>query len=184
MKLLRRVSRLLDLVYRLTRNDYSIADYFRSKGMKVGRGCRLIIREVGSEPWLIEIGDHVEITAGVRLLTHDGGVWVFRERHPDLDVFGKIVIRDNCFIGADSVILPGVTIGPNAVVGAGSVVTRDVPPGSVAAGNPARVITTLDKYEESSLRNGLRTKGLPREEKRRAVLEALAQRAAEPVPRD
>jgi len=51
-----------------------------------------------------------------------------------------VSIRDNVWVGTGAVVLPGVTIGDGAVVGAGSVVTRDVPPGTVVAGNPARVI--------------------------------------------
>jgi acetyltransferase-like isoleucine patch superfamily enzyme len=49
-------------------------------------------------------------------------------------------IGEDCFIGARSIILPGVTIGDNCVVGSGSVVTKDVPTGSIVAGNPAQII--------------------------------------------
>jgi acetyltransferase-like isoleucine patch superfamily enzyme len=170
MKVLGRLRRLVDVVERWLADDYSIAHQFRRRGMKIGEGCRLIIRDCGSEPWLIEIGNHVEITAGVRLLTHDGGVWVLRDRHPDMDVFGKIVIRDNVFIGANAVILPDVTIGPDAIVGAGAVVTRDVAPGTVVAGNPARVVTTVEEYARKSVERGVPTKRLTRPEKR-ALLE-------------
>ena len=62
--------------------------------------------------------------------------------------FGKIVVHDNCQIGLAAVILPNVTIGPNSIVGACSVVTKDVPPGTVVAGNPARVICTIEEYEQ------------------------------------
>jgi acetyltransferase-like isoleucine patch superfamily enzyme len=54
--------------------------------------------------------------------------------------FAPVVIEDGAWIGAGSIILPGVTIGEGAVVGAGSVVTKDVPPMAVAVGNPAQVI--------------------------------------------
>ena len=50
------------------------------------------------------------------------------------------------FVGAESVILPGVTVGDNVIIGANSTVTRDIPSGSVAAGSPARVICTLEEY--------------------------------------
>lgn len=56
-----------------------------------------------------------------------------------------IVLRNGCWIGANVILLPGVTIGKNAVVGAGSVVTKSVPDGVVAAGNPARVIKEIGK---------------------------------------
>jgi len=63
--------------------------------------------------------------------------------------FGTIVIRDNCFIGNNAILLPGIEIGPDSAVGAGSVVTRTVPPRTIVAGNPARPIKTLDEYIES-----------------------------------
>ena len=73
-----------------------------------------------------------------------------RPEYRGVSRFGAIRILDNCFIGARAIILPGVTIGPNSVVGAGAVVTKDVPPGEVHAGNPARFITTVDDYAERS----------------------------------
>lgn len=55
-----------------------------------------------------------------------------------------VIIEDNCWIGANAILLPGVTIGRCSVVGAGSVVTKSIPPYSVAVGSPARVIKTMD----------------------------------------
>ena len=55
-----------------------------------------------------------------------------------------IVVGDNVWLGGGVVVLPGVTIGTDTVVGAGSVVTRDLPAGVVAVGNPARVIRTVE----------------------------------------
>lgn len=57
---------------------------------------------------------------------------------------GSIEIFDNCFIGARSIIMYDVKIGPNAIVAAGSVVTKDVPEGMVVGGNPAKVISTVE----------------------------------------
>lgn len=121
----------------------------RSIGVKVGDDCRFLgISEVtfGSEPYLIKIGNHVTITDGVKFSTHDGGVWVFRYEHPDIDVFGPIEIGDNVFLGFNTVILPNVKIGSNCVIGAGAVVTRDIPNNSVAVGSPARVIRNTSEY--------------------------------------
>ena len=61
----------------------------------------------------------------------------------DLVVAKPVVIEDNVFVGANSIVLKGVRIGRNSVVGAGSTVTRDIPPDSVAAGNPAHILRTI-----------------------------------------
>ncbi|WP_343525288.1 DapH/DapD/GlmU-related protein [Sphingomonas sp.] len=78
----------------------------------------------------IHVGAETYVALGVTILAHD----MTRSLYCDTR------IGQRCFIGARSVILPGVTIGDGSVVGAGSVVTKDVPPHSVVAGNPARVI--------------------------------------------
>ncbi|MGH2016804.1 acyltransferase [Aerococcus urinaeequi] len=129
--------------------------YARSKGVKVGERTSLMTWRFGSEPWLINIGNHVRITSNVRFITHDGGSWVFREneRYKDVKKFGKIDIKDNCFIGNNVVLMPDITIGPNSVIGAGAVVTKDVPPGTVVVGVPAKVIMTVEEYAEKSLEN-------------------------------
>ena len=129
-------------------------DYSRNIGVKIGGGCKLNgVPDWGSEPWLIELGDHVECSSGVSFITHDGATWVFRneERYKDVIKYGKIIIEDNCFIGMRSTILPGVTIGPNAIVGAGSLVTKDVPEGCVYAGVPAKFICKLEDFKEKCL---------------------------------
>ncbi len=103
---------------------------------------------LGSEPYLITLGNNVRVAGDVRFVTHDGGTWTFRRELANETVvkYGKITVGDDCFIGLRSIILPGVTIGKKCVIGAGSVVTHDVPDGMVVAGVPARVICTLDEY--------------------------------------
>lgn len=83
-----------------------------------------------TNPRGIHIGKYTAVTFGAAILAHD---WVNKR---DRDVH----IGDNCFIGAHAIILPGVTIGDSCIVAAGSVVARDVPSGSLVAGNPARVV--------------------------------------------
>ncbi len=122
----------------------------RRIGVKVGKNC-VIYRHVafGSEPELIEMGDHVRVTNGVRFCTHDGGLWVPRYMGlcaPDANRFGKILIGNNVHIGWNSIIMPGVHIGDNVVIGCGAVVTKDIPSNSVVAGTPARVISSIDEY--------------------------------------
>jgi acetyltransferase-like isoleucine patch superfamily enzyme len=120
-------------------------------GLRLGRDVRVIGRpDFGSEPYLVEVGDHVTISSNVTFLTHDGATWVFRDRpeYAGLQRFGRIKIGDNSFIGAGVIILPGVSIGSNCVVGAGAVVTRSVPDNTVVAGVPASRICSYDEYVE------------------------------------
>jgi len=88
----------------------------------------------------ITIGDDVVLSA--RCMLVDGGLALDSGRPTsDLPHSGTaIVLEDGAWIGAGAILLAGVRIGRNSVVGAGSVVTQDIPPNSVAAGNPARVI--------------------------------------------
>lgn len=58
-----------------------------------------------------------------------------------------VKVGDNCWIGAGSIICPGVTIGENSVIGAGSVVTKDIPANSVAVGNPCKVLRTINEHD-------------------------------------
>jgi acetyltransferase-like isoleucine patch superfamily enzyme len=126
----------------------------RKAGLTIAADCRMTkIPDFGSEPYLITIGQHVGIAEGVAFITHDGGTYVFRhlDRYKKVIKYGRITIMDNCIIGARAIILPGVTIGPNSVIAAGSVVTRSVPPGVLAAGNPAKPVMTTHQYAEWSL---------------------------------
>jgi len=124
----------------------TVARTLRGMGVQLGERCRIYTLNFGPEPWLIRIGNHVCIAPDVTFVNH-GLNFVFQDKYESLTSFGKIDIRDNCQIGVRVTILPNVTIGPNAIVGACSVVTKDIPPNSVAVGNPARVICSLDDYE-------------------------------------
>ena len=132
-------------------DDYTIAEYFRKQGAQIGEGCRIMPRALGTEPYLVKIGNNVAIARGVTFVTHDGGVSAFRKEIPNIQVFGPIVIEDNCTIGLDVVLLPNIRIGPNSIVGAGSVVISDVPPNSVVMGIPARAFGSLEKYKEKCI---------------------------------
>lgn len=144
--------------------------YARSLGVTVGEGCRLIQVDFSTEPYLITLGNHVSATA-TRFETHDGGVWVYRDKNPDIDIVKPITVGDNVFIGYGSIILPGVTIGSNVVIGAGSVVSRDIPDNCVAAGIPARIIKPIQDYEAKILSIGLPTKNLSDAEKKKFYLD-------------
>ena len=100
-------------------------------------------------PFLIEIGSDVLITHAT-ILAHDASPVVFGKNTRA----GRVRILDRCFIGAGAVVLPGVTIGPNAIVGANTVVSRDVPPNTIVAGNPAKVIANVDEWLARKKLNG------------------------------
>lgn len=139
----------------------TIGEKFRKQGARIGENCSIQIKELASEPYLVEIGDSVAIAPGVRFLTHDGASFIFRDEFPSLRYFGRIVIEDHCFIGSRSIILPGVRIGKGSIVGMSSVVIRDVKPGSVVFGNPAVQVSTVEKYKEQCLRKW-KSQGLDR----------------------
>lgn len=126
----------------------------RQMGVQIGERCRIYTSHFGTEPWLIRIGNHVCISNDVTFVNHDLN-WPFQDHYESLTGFGTIDIRDNCQIGVRATILPRVVIGPNAIVGACSVVTKDVPPDSVVAGNPARVVCSLAEYEKKCLERHL-----------------------------
>lgn len=140
-------------------------------GVTMGANCRILGRvDFGSEPYLIKLGSRVSITNS-SFITHDGGVWVFREEYPEIDLIKPIIVGDNVFIGTNSVILPGVTIGSNVVVGACSVITKNIPSNSVAAGIPARVIKTIEEYKENVLKYSIDTKKLNASQKKSILSE-------------
>lgn len=130
---------------------FTIAEYFRKQGAQIGEGCSIIPRDLGTEPYLIKIGNNVAIAQGVKFITHDGGAAIFRQEHPDLQVFGPIIIEDNCVIGQNAILLPNIRIGRNSIVGAGSVVVADVPPDTIVIGIPARPFGAVAKYKEKCL---------------------------------
>ena len=103
--------------------------------MDIGEGVRVSWKahlDISVNPKGIHIGDRTHVVNGSMILSHDAC------RRLKIDTF----IGKDCLIGARSIILPGVTIGDSSIVAAGAVVSKDVPPHSVVAGNPARVVKT------------------------------------------
>lgn len=127
-------------------NQRFIKIYAKKAGVKYGDDVRFLSANFGTEPYLISFGNHVTVSGNVSFITHDGGTWVLRKNDDNSNIYGKITIGNNVFIGSGAVILPGVTLGDNLVVGAGSIVTKSFIGNCVIAGNPARRICELKDY--------------------------------------
>jgi acetyltransferase-like isoleucine patch superfamily enzyme len=118
---------------------------YRRMGAKIGENVRLFGGIDGVNPHLVTIGDHSVIGKGSMLTAH------CPIRGPKPVTIGSYV-----WMGFAVTVLPGVTVGDYCVIGAGSVVTRDIPPYSIAAGNPARVLRQRDPSEVSRTADLLR----------------------------
>ncbi|MDG0811834.1 acyltransferase [Cohnella rhizosphaerae] len=158
------------MLYVLTgRNMNHIINCFRKNGVNIGEGCNIYSDLLTSEPYLITIKNNVTISNDVQFITHDSSVC---KVIPDLsDFFGEISIGDNCFIGARSILLPGVTLANNIIVGAGSVVTKSFyEEGILIAGNPAKKISDVEVFKEKVMEHGFNITLLSPQEKRSLLL--------------
>jgi acetyltransferase-like isoleucine patch superfamily enzyme len=115
-------------------------DSYRKRGMHIGKMVRLLGTIDGINPHLISIGDYSVIGVHSALLAH-------------CPIHGALPCNIGSFvyIGYGAIILPGVTVGDHCLIGAGAVVTKDVPEGSVVAGNPARVLRSLTQDEQNKI---------------------------------
>ena len=151
----------------------------KKRGLKVGTNFKMIGQNIidPTHCWHIEIGNNVVLAPRVHILAHDASTGLFL----GYTKVSNVKIGNNVFIGAGSIVLPGVTIGDNVVIGAGSIVSRDIPTNSVAVGNPAKVICSLDEYlsKEKKLMNTentfdeeftLRNKHLSKKHKEQLIL--------------
>ena len=132
--------------------NYSVAElrlnkYLRKKGIKIGEGTKTASNIKTAEPYLIEIGNNVTLSHGVVFITHDNSVCKIYGVYND--IYGKIKIGHNCFVGAHSIIMYGVTIADNVIVASGSVVTKSITESNViVAGCPAKVIGNWDEFSK------------------------------------
>lgn len=133
--------------------------YARKIGVKVGKGSNFVsMPSFGSEPWIVSIGEHTNISSNVSFVTHDGGRWVLDHLYPSEAPFykiGKIQVGNNCFVGMNVIIMPNVKISDNCVIGGGSIVTKNIPEGQVWAGVPAKYVCTIEEYKERMLKHKL-----------------------------
>ena len=139
--------------------------------MKIGDDC-LMNTLLFSEPYLVEIGNHVAIAGGTQFISHDGAIWCFRDEIKNGDIFGKIKIGNNVFIGNNCVILPNTTVGDNCIIGIGSIVRGQFPDDSVIIGNPAKVIykTSIQRLMYRQNKGLLLTHNLSEREKVKVIL--------------
>ena len=146
---------LRDLVKRvLYPHSYSseaFANHLRSCGVEVGHGCYFFdVRTINVDlqrPHMLRFGDYVKVTGYVHILCHDySRSVVLQSGGGHFGEARETSIGDNVFIGTHSIVLMGSHIGANSIVGAGSVVSGAWPEGSVIAGNPARLLCTLDEF--------------------------------------
>jgi len=144
--------------------------YARHIGVNIGENNLIGKGHWSSEPYLITVGNNCQLT-NCKLFTH-GGAGVLRDKHPDFDCFGKVVIGNYVYIGTNALIMPGVTIGDNVLIAAGSVVTKSVPSRMVVAGNPAKIICTIDEYYERNKQFNLHSKGLSYTKKKEVIMNA------------
>ena len=128
----------------------------------------------GSEPYLITIGDDTTISFDCAFITHDAATRVIRNlpaQNKETVIYGPIKVGKNCFIGCRTVVLPNVTIGDNCIIGAGSIVNKSIPANSVAAGQPCKVICTLDEYIEKHKDDFMYIVSKPFNEKKKILLD-------------
>lgn len=107
-----------------------------------------------TRPELLHIGNYCKITSGVVILTHDYSRSVIRRVYGEIiNEAQETIIEDNVFIGMNAVLLMGTHVAENSIIGAGSVCHGHYPANSVIAGNPAKVISTLEKFYEKRKAN-------------------------------
>lgn len=141
------------LFYSFRCDEASYIAHLRSGGADIGERVKIYdpkntIIDV-TRPFMIKIGDDVQITSGVTILTHGYDWSVLKGLYGEVSgSCGEVVIGNNCFIGMHTTILKGVHIGDNCIIGANSLVNKDIPDGVVVAGNPAKLIMTVEEYHK------------------------------------
>ena len=151
MSKLKRYIQLLRIF--LIRSGYKRGKYLKKRHYfkSLGEHCYFQIYNFGTEPYLLSFGDNCHIASGVTFVSHDITYMMFNHMDSGFEYsqrVGEISLGNNVFVGSNTTILYDVTIGDNVIIGAGSLVNRSIPSGSVAAGNPCRVIDTFDNYKK------------------------------------
>jgi len=164
---------LIKIFCKLFRQDFNKASikYFRKKGINIGEHCHIYSDITTTESFLVKIKDNVTISTNVILLTHDNSIC--KADNNLSDIFGKIEIGKNCFIGANTLILPGVKINDGIIVGAGSVVSKSLTEkNSVYVGNPAKRICSINEYYEKNKKYAVNINGMSSDEKKECIMKS------------
>lgn len=152
IKIVKKIVKRILFSYRCSSNAFK--KYLIKNGCKIGEGTYFFRPRTTNidlkKLQYIEIGKYCKITDGVNILAHDYSWITSSFAYKELFPRGgkKVVIGDNVFIGNRATILCNVSIGDNVIIGANSVVTKDIPSNVVVAGNPAKIICTLDNYHK------------------------------------
>lgn len=153
------IARILNrLLYPHTYSSDGYIDYIRKRGGIVGENCYIFEpKSVNIDlfrPWLLSIGNNVVICAKTTILTHDYSHTVLCTKYgQNIGDAKPVSIGNNVFIGIGTMIVMGTEIGDNVIIGAQSVVHGKIPDNCVVAGNPAKVICTLEEYYNKRLLN-------------------------------
>lgn len=114
----------------------------------MGDDCCIQMNVAITDPRYTKLGNQVHLT-GCTLFGHDGVSGFMKQCYGvPVDKVGPVIVHDRVMIGHQAIVMPGVSIGPDAIVAAGSVVLKDVPPNTVVAGIPAKVIARLDEVRD------------------------------------
>lgn len=141
-------------------NSSRFISHLRNSGITIGENCVFLSPKTASidltRPSLVEIGNDCFFNRGITILTHDWVSRVIRKSHSTFfPSSGKVKIGNNVSCGFNVTILKGVTIGDNVFIGLGSIVTKDIPPNSIVAGVPARVICSLESFINRRIKESL-----------------------------
>ena len=155
-RVLFRLIKILNYIPNQIQMKFAPASYAKKVGVKMhGKVYFYGKPNLSTEPWMISFGDNVHIAKNVDFITHDGGLVILRKDFPDLEISKPIKVGSDVYFGINCIILPGVTIGNRVIVAAGSIVTKSIPDNSVVAGVPAKIIKTVDEYQEKVLKDSL-----------------------------
>ena len=148
---------------------FGMNKYLLKKGVVMGDNPHVYSNISTTESYLIRLGDNVTISNDVQFITHDNSI--SKVIQGVSDVFGEINIGSNCFIGAHSIVLYGVSLAKGTIVAAGSVVTKSVTEeGIIIGGNPAKKIGTTEEFAMRMQEVAINISGLSDKEKKRKIM--------------